>query len=81
MIGTNIDVTERKLLQDQLMHSPKLEAVGELAGGIAHDFNNLLTPVLGFAALAGREIPPDHPVAEYLEQIKNAAERAATLIH
>ena len=79
MIGVNIDITERKLLQEQLMHSQKMEAVGQLAGGIAHDFNNLLTPVLGFAALAAAKTPPDHPAADYLEQIRNAAERAATL--
>ena len=81
IVGVNIDVTERKLLQEQLLHSQKMEAVGELAGSMAHDFNNLLTPVLGFASLAATKIPPDHPVSDYLEQIRNAAERAATLIH
>src|SRR5579862_5682700 len=46
MIGTMMDVTERKSLEAQLRHAQKLEAVGQLAGGIAHDFNNVMQAIL-----------------------------------
>jgi len=45
------DITERKKIQEQLMHSTKMESIGVLAGGIAHNFNNILTAILGYAEL------------------------------
>ena len=73
------DVTERVSLQEQLLHSQKLEAVGTLAGGIAHDFNNLLTTILGNVALARMFLGPSHPSARGLSDAETAAERAAEL--
>ncbi|MBI5810378.1 MAG: PAS domain S-box protein, partial [Deltaproteobacteria bacterium] len=45
------DITGRKRLEEQLIHSQRMEAVGQLAAGIAHDFNNILTAIIGYANL------------------------------
>jgi nitrogen-specific signal transduction histidine kinase len=81
------DVTEHKraeeemaALQDQLRQSQKMEAIGRLTGGIAHDFNNLLTPIVGYSQLAISALPSSDPMRADLQEIQNAADRAAKLI-
>jgi len=74
------DLTERMHLEDQLRHSQKMEAVGQLAGGIAHDFNNLLTVIGGRALMAIRRLGAEEaPIRSDLDEIAAAAERAAAL--
>jgi two-component system, cell cycle sensor histidine kinase and response regulator CckA len=73
------DVTERLELQEQLLHSQKLEAVGRLAGGIAHDFNNLLTAIGGYTEFLIGGFEGDDPRREDALEIQRASERAAAL--
>jgi len=79
---------EREELQTHLNHARRLESLGQMAGAISHDFNNILGVILGFASLTRGELderlknasPEDRAaIALSLEQIENAAERAANL--
>ncbi|MHC4924493.1 MAG: GAF domain-containing protein, partial [Planctomycetota bacterium] len=79
VIGTFQDVSDEKLLRDQLQKSQRLESIGCLAGGIAHDFNNLLSVILGYSELAADRLPGGHPSERALDQIRRASERAAGL--
>jgi two-component system cell cycle sensor histidine kinase/response regulator CckA len=73
------DITSRKDLENQLLQSQKMEAVGRLAGGVAHDFNNLLTVINGYSELALRRSAADKPLGKYLSEIRKAGERAISL--
>jgi PAS domain S-box-containing protein len=79
MVGTVQDITDRRLLEDQLRQSQKMEAIGRLAGGIAHDLNNALTAIAGYAELALGEVASDHPARGDVEEIRRAAERAGSV--
>jgi two-component system cell cycle sensor histidine kinase/response regulator CckA len=70
---------ESKSLEEQLLQSQKLEAVGRLAGGIAHDFNNLLTVIFGYAELSRDRLQADDPLRRNLDEILRAGNRAAAL--
>ncbi len=74
-----IDITERKMLEEQLRHSQKMEAIGRLAGGIAHDFNNILMVVAGHCDLLERGADRGIVPRESVISIRDAAERAARL--
>ena len=78
--GTALDVTERKRLEQQLIQSQKMEALGGLAGGIAHDFNNLLAVILNYGRFIEEDLPQEHPVREDVREMVRAAERGATLV-
>ena len=73
------DVTDRRVLEDQLRQAQKMEAVGRLAGGVAHDFNNLLMVISGYAEVILAELPLDHRLHEKGRAIQLAADRATTL--
>ncbi|MHB8782813.1 MAG: hybrid sensor histidine kinase/response regulator [Desulfobacteria bacterium] len=80
VIVTGIDVTERRLLEKQLIEMQKMEAVGTLAGGIAHDFNNILTGILGSLDLARGFVPPGSPASAPIAEGIKASERAVQLV-
>ncbi|MEN6474925.1 MAG: PAS domain S-box protein [Syntrophaceae bacterium] len=75
------DITERNVLEDQLRHSQKMEAIGLLAGGIAHDFNNILSAIVGYSGIMNLKMRQDDPLRANLEQILAAADRATHLTH
>ncbi len=77
--GMNEDITERKLLEDQLRQAQKMEAVGRLAGGVAHDFNNMLGVITGYGELLQLNLPPSGPLRKYADEIGKAGRRATAL--
>jgi PAS domain S-box-containing protein len=77
--GTQRDITERKLMEEHFRQARKMETAGRLAGGIAHDFNNLLTAILGTAELLLHDLPGDDRHRGDVEEIRQAANRAAGL--
>lgn len=70
-----LDRIERKGLEEALLHSQKMKAVGQLTGGLAHDFNNLLAVIIGSLEL----VNPDSPDAARISRALKAAERGALL--
>jgi PAS domain S-box-containing protein len=77
--GFLLDITEQKLLEEQLRQSQKMEAIGQLAGGIAHDFNNMLTAISGYAELLSYSFDEGDSRAADVDQIRKAATHAAAL--
>jgi two-component system cell cycle sensor histidine kinase/response regulator CckA len=78
-VGISLDVTERRILEEQYHQAQKMEAVGRLAGGVAHDFNNLLTAILGYCQLLLADLDPRDPRRADINEIHSAGESAARL--
>lgn len=72
-------ITEHRKLEDQYRQAQKMESIGTLAGGVAHDFNNVLTAVIGYGHTALMKMAKDDPNRLNVEQILEAADRAAHL--
>jgi len=75
------ETEQRRRLEEQLLQSQKMEAVGTLAGGIAHDFNNILAAILGNAELALDDIDKQNPARQNISQILKATHRARDLVN
>ena len=74
------DMTERRLMQEQLHQSQKMEAIGQLTGGVAHDFNNLLTVILGNLDTLSQQLPAEQVRwKRCVDQAMQASHRAAHL--
>jgi PAS domain S-box-containing protein len=71
------DTTERKKLEDQLLHSQKMDSIGVLAGGIAHDFNNVLAMIMGAAELVKHKAKNLPDIQKFAQMIGSAAERGS----
>ena len=78
-IGTALDVTAERALEQRMVEAQRAESLGILAGGLAHDFNNLLVAILGNTDLALRELPPGIAGRGLLENVRLASLRAAEL--
>jgi nitrogen-specific signal transduction histidine kinase/CheY-like chemotaxis protein len=79
MTGTHTDLTNQKKLEEQLLQSQKMEAIGTLAGGVAHDFNNILTAINGYGTLTLMKMGKDDLNRLNIQQILESADRAAHL--
>jgi len=78
-VSLHRDVTEKKRLRQELLHSQKMEAVGTMAGGIAHDFNNLLTAIIGYSEMAVASCEEESRLRVDIQEINRTAKRAAWL--
>jgi signal transduction histidine kinase len=79
IFGTMFDVTERRLLEERLLHASKLEAIGRLTGGIAHDFNNMLSVVIGNLDLLQNSLDGNEKATRRTRLAIEGAQRCADL--
>jgi two-component system, cell cycle sensor histidine kinase and response regulator CckA len=70
---------DRARLEAQFVEAQKMEVLGQLAAGVAHDFNNILAVIIGYSEVVATGLPPDSPMLQPTEEIRQAAERAAGL--
>jgi len=80
MQGVLYDMSDHKRLENQLRHSQKMEAVGQLAGGVAHDFNNLLLLIQAHNERLRGRFAPGEPAHQDSLEIEGAVTRATSLI-
>ena len=78
--ATYRDMAAKRRLQDELVHSQRLDAVGRLAGGVAHDFNNLLAVINGYCEILGSKPAVRRQAAREVEEIHRAGRHAAGLV-
>jgi signal transduction histidine kinase/DNA-binding response OmpR family regulator len=81
ILGTLLDVTERRQLEDRLLQSQRLDAIGKLTGGLAHDFNNLLASVLSGLGLLERRAKLDGDAKQIVDMTRHAAKHGAELVN
>jgi len=79
-VAVKKDITKEVELEEQLLRSQKLEAIGTLAGGIAHDFNNILSAIIGFSEVVKEEVPRKSPTFAHIIEVLRAGERARDLV-
>ena len=75
----SIDITKKKKLEEDYLHSQKLEAIGQLAGGIAHDFNNKLGIMLAYSDMTLDLLEPNSRAHSHISNVVKAIDQAAAL--
>ena len=78
-VGTITDITDRKMAEQALNRTQKMDALGKLTGGVAHDYNNMLGVILGYAELLQEKIHDDKDLSGYVHEIYEAGSRGAKL--
>lgn len=73
------EITETKQLRELQSRAERLETAGTIAGQVAHDFNNLLGPIMAYPEFIREELPDNHNVRAYLDDIENAAQKIAEI--
>ncbi len=73
------DISDRKVMENAILHAQKIESIGSLAGGIAHDFNNILASIMGSATIMRRRLPESMNMGKYIEIIETASHRGSSL--
>ncbi|MBF0486969.1 MAG: PAS domain S-box protein [Nitrospirae bacterium] len=81
VIGGIIDISSKKLVEQELRHAQKMESIGQLAGGVAHDFNNIISSIINYVYLIKRTISDitQEELQDFVDEIQASAERAANL--
>ncbi len=78
--GIARDITDRKNLEQKLIESKKLEAIGNLASGVAHDLNNILGGIVSYPELILLDIPENDPLRQKIAVIQKSGEKAAAIV-
>jgi PAS domain S-box-containing protein len=79
VLGVARDITDRKQLEERILRSQRMEALGRLSGGIAHEYNNLMTAITGHAELMMLDLQPGDPLRKRAEEIQRAGALATDL--